>query len=78
MSELLKEKGVRVVNIDSIVIAQKPKIAPYIPQMIKVISEVLGIPESDVSVKATTTERLGFCGREEGIAAEAVCCVEMI
>lgn len=78
VSELLKEKGVRVVNIDSIVIAQKPKIAPYIPQMIKVISEVLGIPESDVSVKATTTERLGFCGREEGIAAEAVCCVEMI
>lgn len=78
VGELLKENGARVVNIDSIVIAQKPKIAPYIPQMTKVISEVLGIPESDVSVKATTTERLGFCGREEGIAAEAVCCVEMI
>lgn len=76
VNEILKQNGARVINIDSTVIAQKPKIAPYIPQMIKVISEVLGIPETAVSVKATTTERLGFCGREEGIAAEAVCCVE--
>lgn len=76
VNEILKQSGARVINIDSTVIAQKPKIAPYIPQMINVISEVLGIPETAVSVKATTTERLGFCGREEGIAAEAVCCVE--
>lgn len=77
VGEILKANGARVVNIDSTVIAQRPKIAEFIPQMRKNISDALGLPESAVSVKATTTEKLGFCGRGEGIAAEAVCCIEM-
>ena len=77
VGEILKANGARVVNIDSTVIAQRPKIAEFIPQMRKNISDALGLPESAVSVKATTTEKLGFCGRGEGIAAEAVCCFEM-
>lgn len=77
VGEILKANGARVVNIDSTVIAQRPKIAEFIPLMRKNISDALGLPESAVSVKATTTEKLGFCGRGEGIAAEAVCCIEM-
>ena len=77
VGEILMANGARVVNIDSTVIAQRPKIAEFIPQMRKNISDALGLPESAVSVKATTTEKLGFCGRGEGIAAEAVCCIEM-
>lgn len=77
VGKLLKENNASIINIDATVIAQKPKIAPYIPKMIEVISQVLEIPSSCVSVKATTTEKLGFCGREEGIAAEAACCIEM-
>ena len=77
VGEILKANGARVVNIDSTVIAQRPKIAEFIPQMRKNISDALGLPKSAVSVKATTTEKLGFCGRGEGIAAEAVCCIEM-
>ena len=63
VGEILKANGARVVNIDSTVIAQRPKIAEFIPQMRKNISDALGLPESAVSVKATTTEKLGFCGR---------------
>ena len=77
VGEILKANGARIVNIDSTVIAQRPRIAEFIPQMRKNISDALGLPESAVSVKATTTEKLGFCGRGEGIAAEAVCCIEM-
>ena len=77
VGEILKANGARVVNIDSTVIAQRPKIAEFITQMRKNISNALRLPESAVSVKATTTEKLGFCGRGEGIAAEAVCCIEM-
>ena len=77
VGKILEQNGAKVINIDSVIIAQKPKIAPYIPQMRKIISSVLGLPENAVSVKATTTEKLGFCGREEGIASEAVCCIEM-
>lgn len=76
VNELLQKKGAAVSNIDATVIAQKPKLAEYIPLMIKNISEDLNIPEDSISIKATTTEKLGFCGRSEGIAAEAVCCVE--
>lgn len=68
---LIDEKGYRVVNVDVTIIAQAPKMLPYIPQMILNIAEDLGISVGDVSVKATTTEKLGFIGRGEGIAAQA-------
>lgn len=68
---LIDEKGYRVVNVDVTIIAQAPKMLPYIPQMILNIAEDLGISVDDVSVKATTTEKLGFTGRGEGIAAQA-------
>lgn len=68
---LIDEKGYKVVNVDVTIIAQAPKMLPYIPQMILNIAEDLGISVGDVSVKATTTEKLGFTGRGEGIAAQA-------
>ena len=68
---LIDEKGYRVVNVDVTIIAQAPKMLPYIPQMILNIAEDLGIAADDVSVKATTTEKLGFTGRGEAIAAQA-------
>lgn len=74
--ELIAEKGYRIGNIDSIVVAQKPKIGPYIPMMRQTLAEVLGIEADQVSVKATTTEHLGFEGREEGISAQAVVLLE--
>ena len=69
----LKEKGYAVGNIDATVIAQKPKLAPHIPQMVKNIASVLETAEENINVKATTEEKLGFTGKEEGIAAHAVC-----
>lgn len=68
---LIDEKGYKVVNVDVTIIAQAPKMLSYIPQMILNIAEDLGIPSDCVSVKATTTEKLGFTGRGEGIAAQA-------
>lgn len=68
---LIDKKGYRVVNVDVTIIAQAPKMLPYIPQMILNIAEDIGIAADDVSVKATTTEKLGFTGRGEGIAAQA-------
>jgi 2-C-methyl-D-erythritol 2,4-cyclodiphosphate synthase len=73
---LVKEKGYSVVNVDSTVCLQQPKIKPYVHQMQKVISTILGIQETDVSVKATTTEQLGFVGREEGLVAYATVLLE--
>ncbi len=70
---ILAEKGFRVSNADITIIAQQPKLAPYISQMRETISEALSLPPERVSIKATTTEKLGFTGRKEGIAAEAVC-----
>ena len=72
VSELLSSHGWTIVNIDATVIAQRPKIAPHIPQMKKFMAEVLKISESQINIKGTTTERLGFTGREEGIASQAV------
>lgn len=73
---LLKEHGYHVGNIDSTVAAQRPKLALYIPQMRTAIANALGISTDQVSVKATTTEHLGFEGREEGISAQAVAIIE--
>lgn len=71
--DILSGKAYRVGNIDITVMAQAPKISPYIEQMRENIAEVLGIEKSRINIKGTTTERLGFVGRKEGIAAEAVC-----
>lgn len=72
VGNLLKEHGYQVGNIDSTVAAQRPKLAPYIPQMRQNIADTLGISLDQVSVKATTTEHLGFEGRMEGISAQAI------
>lgn len=73
--ELLEQEGWQVGNIDATVIAQRPKIRPYIAQMEKNIAGTLGISPDRVNVKATTEEHLGFTGREEGMSAQAVCCL---
>jgi 2-C-methyl-D-erythritol 2,4-cyclodiphosphate synthase len=67
------EHGFEVGNVDAVVIAEAPKLAPYIPRIRAVMAKALRVPESAVSVKATTHERLGSVGRGEGIAAQAVC-----
>ena len=72
---LIGEKGYNISNIDSTVIAQKPKLKPFIDQMKKNIADVCGIDEECVNVKATTEEKLGFTGRMEGISAHAVCLI---
>ncbi len=72
VSELLQNKQFNIGNIDATVCLEKPKISPYIEDMTAVISQILGIPTRDVSVKATTTEKMGFVGRGEGISAYAV------
>jgi 2-C-methyl-D-erythritol 2,4-cyclodiphosphate synthase len=76
--ELAKERGYKLGNIDSTIIAQRPKMAPYIPQMAEVIARVLEADVSQVNVKATTSEQLGFTGRGEGIAAQSVVCLTRI
>jgi 2-C-methyl-D-erythritol 2,4-cyclodiphosphate synthase len=68
---LIREKGYSVVNIDSTIILQEPKVNPYASEMKKTISAIVGISESDVSIKATTTEKMGFVGKEKGIMAYA-------
>jgi len=68
---LIKNEGYETVNIDSTVCLEKPKIAPYVPEMKKIIADRTGINPGNVSVKATTTEKMGFTGREEGIFAIA-------
>lgn len=75
VAELLRERGFSVGNIDATVVAQKPKLLPYIPLMRKNIAAVFGMPDERVNIKATTEEHLGFTGRCEGIAAHAVCLI---
>ena len=73
--DLLAENFFSIANVDMTIMAQRPRIGPHIEAMRDNIAEVLGIGTSRVNVKATTTERLGFVGREEGIAAEAICSI---
>lgn len=73
VAKLIEEKGYLVENIDATIIAQKPKMRPYIAQMEKNIAEALHIDVSQVNVKATTEEGLGFTGTEEGISSQAIC-----
>lgn len=74
--DLIASRGYLVGNVDATVCAERPKINPYVPAMKACLAHVMGIDEDDVSIKATTTERLGFTGREEGISAYAVVLIE--
>lgn len=73
--ELIATRGYRVGNIDATVCAERPKINSHIPAMCKCLAEIIGCDEDAVSIKATTSERMGFVGREEGMAAYAVCLI---
>ena len=75
VKELLDNKGYKIGNIDSTIIAQKPKLSPYIENMRENISNVLKISIEDINIKATTEERLGFTGEEKGISAHSVCII---
>ncbi len=74
--ELLSEKGYDIINIDATVVAQKPKISPHSEKMKENIAKCLGIDLDFVNIKATTTEKLGFEGREEGISSHCICLIE--
>ena len=73
---LIATKGYRLGNIDATICAERPKMNPHIPAMKRCIAEIIGCEEEDISIKATTTERLGFTGREEGISAYATVLIE--
>lgn len=73
---ILRKEGYELGNVDATIALQKPKINPYIPDMKKVLAEVMSVSPSQVSLKATTTERLSFVGREEGVSAYAVALVQ--
>jgi 2-C-methyl-D-erythritol 2,4-cyclodiphosphate synthase len=73
---LIASKGYAIGNVDATICAERPKMNPVIPEMKKTLSEVMGIDEDDISIKATTTEKLGYTGREEGISAYAVVLIE--
>ena len=75
-NELIKEKGYKLGNIDATIAAQPPRLNPHIPNMQQTLAQVLGVDADAVSIKATTTERLGFEGRKEGISAYAVVLIE--
>ena len=78
VGQILKDHGYAVVNVDATVLAQKPKLAPHIAKMRENIARALGCTVEQISVKATTEEKLGFTGSEQGIAAHAVCMIEKI
>jgi 2-C-methyl-D-erythritol 2,4-cyclodiphosphate synthase len=71
-ARMARENGWQVGNLDTTILAQRPLLAPYMPEMARKIADVLGVEDSSVSIKATTTEGMGFVGREEGVAAHAV------
>lgn len=76
VQKLITAKGYRVTNVDATVVAQRPKLAGYIPEMVKIIAETLQTDTEAINVKATTEEKLGFTGAEKGISAYAVCGLE--
>lgn len=75
-NELIASKGYRLGNVDATVCAERPKLNPHVPEMRRTLAQVLATDEDNISIKATTTERLGFTGREEGMSAYAVVLVE--
>ncbi|HEX5128429.1 MAG TPA: 2-C-methyl-D-erythritol 2,4-cyclodiphosphate synthase [Usitatibacter sp.] len=76
VARLLREKGFRPANVDATIVAEAPRMSPHIPRMVENIAADLGLAADAVNVKATTTEKLGFTGRGEGIAAQAICLLE--
>jgi len=74
--DVISEKGYKVGNIDATICAEKPKINPHVPDMQAIIAEILKISEDDISIKATTSEKMGFVGREEGYAAYVIALIE--
>lgn len=74
--QLLTDRGYTIGNIDATICAERPKLNPHIPAMKACMAQVMGLDEEDISIKATTTEHLGFTGREEGISAYAVCLIQ--
>ena len=78
VTALLAENGYRIGNVDATIIAQRPKMAPHIPQMRKNMAQAMGIRESQLNIKATTEEGLGFTGAGEGISSQAICLLEEI
>lgn len=76
--ELIREAGYEIGNIDATVCAERPKLNPHIPQMAEIMAEVCQISPSQISIKATTTERLGFTGRQEGMSASAVALIYQV
>lgn len=77
VKEEMDKKNIKIVNIDSIIVAQKPKMRPYIAEMEENIAKALNINVDDINIKATTEEELGFTGSGEGISSKAVCMIEM-
>ena len=75
VGEMLEERMYLIENIDATVIAQKPKLLPYIDTMVKNVAEALHLEEDQVNIKATSEEGLGFTGKKEGISAQAICCI---
>ena len=73
---LIRDKGYELGNVDATICLQKPKINPHIPAMKSCLAEVMGVDEEDISIKATTTEKLGFVGKEEGVAAYATVLIQ--
>ena len=76
VGELLQTKNYKINNIDATIVAQRPKLLPFIPTMQKNVAETLNLPIEDVNIKATTEERLGFTGSEEGISSYALCSID--
>ena len=76
VGELLQAKNYKINNIDATIVAQRPKLLPFIPTMQKNVAETLNLPIEDVNIKATTEERLGFTGSEEGVSSYAVCSID--
>lgn len=78
VAELIRQEGYTISNLDATIIAQKPKMMPHLMQMRQILAENMGIQVSQINLKATTEERLGFTGREEGISAHCVCLLEKL
>ena len=76
--DLISEKGYTIGNVDVSLVLEKPKIKPYIDEMINILAPILKVENDDISIKATTNEKMGYVGREEGIAAYAVCLISKI
>ncbi|MFZ5452211.1 MAG: 2-C-methyl-D-erythritol 2,4-cyclodiphosphate synthase [Thermodesulfobacteriota bacterium] len=76
--EVVKAKGFKPVNVDAVIVAQAPKLAPHFPAMIANLTPIMGLTPEDINLKATTTEKMGFAGKGEGMAAYAVVLVEKI